>query len=212
VKVLLRFSTTEKLSIIGEDVSKAVEKIKQDLHILEAMASEMDEYLRSQVLFWPLSQANLPRLTVGGYLMRQHRLLTLGHLLNNEEIARRDAAVVGFNQALDEKVVRFEERAHQELHARLRQWGEYLKELHDRNLAVADFYHAHVQTRAMISALIKKLQLPPYEFDKRIEAQLETYDGVLNNYWQPGEFVWPGGWQPAYPKSEYWWLYGRPRG
>ena len=192
-------------------MSEEVEKLKQDLYILEAMASEMDEYLRSQVLFWPLSQANLPRLTIGGYLMRQHRLLTLGHLLNNKEIARRDAAVVQFNQALDEKVVRFEERAHQELHARFRQWGEYLKELHDSNLAVADFYPSHVQTRAMISGLIAKLRLPPYEFDERIKSQLATYDQVLRNYWHPGEFVWPEWWKPAYPKSEYWWLYGSPR-
>ena len=192
-------------------MSEEVEKLVQDLFILGAMAAEMDEYLRSQVLFWPLSQANLPRLTVGGYLMRQHRLLTLGHLLNNEEIVRRDAAVVQFNQALDEKVVRFEERAHQECHARLRQWGEYLKELHDRNLAVADFYHSHVQTRAMIAALMAKLKRPPYEFDDRVEAQLATYDQVLKNYWIPGEFAWPNGWQPAYPKSEYWWLYGSPR-
>lgn len=192
-------------------MGQAVDKLKQDLHIAEAMASEMDEYLRSQVLFWPLSQANLPRLTIGGYLMRQHRLLTLGHLLNDNEITRRDGAVVTYNLSLEEKVVRFEERAHQELHARLRQWGEYLKELHDRNLSVADFYHAHIQTRAMINELIFKLKLPPYEFDDQIETQLATYDRVLSNYWQPGDFVWPDGWQAAYPKSDYWWLYGRPR-
>ena len=192
-------------------MSEEVVKLKQDLFVLEAMASEMDEYLKSQVLFWPLSQANLPRLTLGGYLMRQHRLLTLGHLLNNEEIARRDAAVVQFNQALDEKVVRFEERAHQECHARLRQWAEYLKELQDSNLTVAAFYHSHVQSRAMIAALIAKLKRPPYEFDQRVETQLATYDQVLENCWVPGEFAWTDGWQPAYPKSEYWWLYGRPQ-
>ena len=192
-------------------MSEEVVKLKQDLFVLEAMASEMDEYLKSQVLFWPMSQANLPRLTLGGYLMRQHRLLTLGHLLNNEEIARRDAAVVQFDQALDEKVVRFEERSHQECQARLRQWGEYLKELDDRNQAVADFYHSHVQSRAMIAALIAKLKRPPYEFDERVETHLATYDQVLKNYWVPGEFTWTDGWQPAYPKSEYWWLYGRPR-
>lgn len=192
-------------------MTESVEKLKQDLHIAEAMAAEMDDYLRSQVLFWPLSQANLPRLTIGGYLMRQHRLLTLGHLLNDAEIAQRDAAVAEFNQALHEKVVRFEERAHQELHARLRQWGEYLKELHDRNLRVGDFYPSHVQTRAMIHALITRLKMPPYEFDTRIENQLTTYDQVLRNYWSAGDFVWPQDWQPAYPEVDYWWLYGHPR-
>ena len=37
-------------------MSEAVDKLRDDLKILEAMAAEMDEYLRSQVLFWPMSQ------------------------------------------------------------------------------------------------------------------------------------------------------------
>lgn len=196
----------------GETVSEAVEKLREDLRILEAMADEMDEYLRSQVLFWPLSRTNLPRLTIGGYLMRQHRLLELDSLLDESERARRDRAIETFNKALVEKVVRFEERAHKEVHARLRQWGEYLKELHDQNLRVVDFYGAHVQTRAMIEALISRLRIPPYELDSRVLTQLETYDRVLRNYWQKGDFIWPDEWQPAYPKSYYWWLYGQPRG
>ena len=192
-------------------MTEAIEKLREDLKILEAMAAEMDEYLRSQVLFWPMSQSNLPRLTIGGYLMRQHRLQQLSTLLTESELTRRELAIEIFNQALVEKVVRFEDRAHKEVHARLRQWGEYLKELHDRNLAVADFYHAHVQTRAMIDALIAKLKMPPYELDKRVTSQLETYDRVLRNFWQPGDFAWPEEWQPAYPQTGYWWLYGRPR-
>jgi hypothetical protein len=192
-------------------MSEAVDKLREDLKILEAMAAEMDEYLRSQVLFWPMSQSNLPRLTIGGYLMRQHRLQELSTLLSESELTRRDKAVVIFNQSLVEKVVSFEDRAHQEAHARLRQWGEYVKELHDRNLAVADFYHAHVQTRAMIASLIAKLEMPPYELDERVPSQLETYDRVVRNFWHRGDFVWPAEWQPAYPQTGYWWLYGRPR-
>lgn len=195
----------------GEIVSEAVDKLREDLKILEAMAAEMDKYLRSQVLFWPMSQSNLPRLTIGGYLMRQHRLQQLSIFLSETELTHRDKAMEIFSQALVEKVVRFEDRAHQEVHARLRQWGEYLKELHDRNLAVADYYHAHVQTRAMIAALIATLEMPPYELDERVTSQLETYDRVLRNFWQPGEFIWPEEWQAAYPQPGYWWLYGRSR-
>jgi len=192
-------------------MSEAVDKLREDLKILEAMAAEMDEYLRSQVLFWPMSQSNLPRLTIGGYLMRQHRLQQLSTMLSDSELTRRDKAVEIFNQSLVEKVVRFEDRAHQDAHARLRQWGEYLKELNDRNLAAADFYQAHVQTRAMIAALITKLEMPPYELDERVPSQLETYDRVLRNFWHRGDFVWPEEWQAAYPQTGYWWLYGRPR-
>ena len=192
-------------------MSEPEEKLRRDLEILEAMASEMDEYLRSQTLFWPMMKGNLPRLTIGGYLMRQHRLLSLQELLDHDEQERLRNAVEQFERALVEKVVSFESRAHDELHARLRQWGEYLKELHDKSLGMGDYYPSHVQTRVMIAGLVEKLQERPYELDRRILEQLAVYDNVLRNYWQPGAFTWPEEWIPAYPESEYWWLYGRPR-
>ncbi|MGB3715375.1 MAG: hypothetical protein WA996_13175 [Candidatus Promineifilaceae bacterium] len=192
-------------------MSESKEKLRRDLEILEAMASEMDEYLRSQTLFWPMMKGNLPRLTIGGYLMRQHRLDSSRNWLDESEQARLETAIERFNDTLVEKVVRFEGRAHEELHARLRQWGEYLKELHDKTLGMSDYYSSHVQTRAMISGLIHMLEGRPYDLDERVLEQLEVYDNVLRNLWEPGAFTWPDEWQPAYPKPEYWWLYGRPR-
>ena len=192
-------------------MSEPNEKLRRDLQILEAMAAEMDEYLRSQTLFWPMIKSNLPRLTIGGYLMRQHRLESLQDLLDDTEQERLNGAKDNFNTALVEKIVRFEGRAHDEMRARLRQWGEYLKELHDKSLGMGDYYKSHVQTRAMIAALVQKLRERPYELDERVQEQLEIYDKVLRNYWTPGEFTWPVEWKPAYPESDYWWLYGQPR-
>jgi hypothetical protein len=63
----------------------------------------------------------------------------------------------------------------------------------------------------MVAALINKLQFPPYQLDERIPQQTAAYDNNLRRRWQSGEFVWPEEWQAAYPKGEYWWLYGRPR-
>ncbi len=192
-------------------MSESDEKLRQDLKIVEAMSVEMDDYLISQTLFWPLADASLPRLTLGGYLMRQHRLTALRALLDPDEQARLDAAVTQFNKALVEKVVRFEQRAHEELHARLRQWSEYLRELSHVSIAAGDYYASAVETRAMIAALLDKLEMPPYELDKRVLDELNAYDRALRNYWSAGEFIWPAEWQPAYPRSDYWWLYGRPR-
>lgn len=192
-------------------MSEALQKLRQDLKILEAMAAEMDEYLKGPTLFWPLSDSSLPRLTLGGYLMRQYRLQQLRELLDPEEQARLDKAIEQFNEALVEKVVRFEGRAHEELHARLRQWSEYLRDLRKESFAAEDFYSSAVQTRAMIKALVDKLRMPPYQFDERALTEIESYDRTLRNYWRPGEFIWPAEWQPAYPKGDFWWLYGQPR-
>jgi hypothetical protein len=191
-------------------MSEAAERLREDLRILEAMAHDMDEYLRSQTLFWPLSPS-LPRLTLGGYLMRWHRLDLLAGLLDEEERARLKATQEQFSAALVEKIVRFEQRAHEELHARIRQWSEYLKELRRPSLGAGDYYSSAVEPRVMIAALLDKLQMPPYELDRNVAEQVRIYDNMLHNHWQTGDFVWFEEWKLAYPRYHYWWLYGRPR-
>ncbi len=195
----------------GTDVSEEADKLRQDLKILEAMAAEMDEYLRNGNLFWPLSDSTMPRLTLGGYLMRQHRLLALRHQLSDTDQERLAAAVAQFDEALDEKIVATEQKAHEEVRARLRQWNEYLKELRDPSMSAGDYYPSAVETRAMLAALLKQLESPPYRLDRRVLNELASFDRVLANYWEAGEFIWPEEWAEAYPRQRYWWLYGRPR-
>jgi hypothetical protein len=185
------------------------EKLDRDLVVLEAMAAEMDEYLRSDVLFWPLRGSDLPRLTLGGYLMRQHRLLELRDLLSMPEQERLHATISRYLDALEEKVVRFENRAHEELEARLRQWREYLRDV--KNGSGVAYYPTAVETRAMIRALISQLRVNPYQLNDDIPPQVALLDRELSRFWEPGQFVWPFDWRPAYPQAEYWWLYGRPR-
>ncbi len=192
-------------------MSEGIDKLRQDLKILEVMAAEMDDYLQGQAIFWPLPDTSLPRLTLGGYLIRHHRLSALRHLLNEDEQARLENAVRVFNEALVEKVVRFEQHAHDELHARLRQWSEYLRELSHESTAAWDYYSSAVETRVMITALINKLELPPYKLDRRIYSELSAFDRSLSNRWKVNGFVWSAEWEAAYPRSDYWWLYGCPR-
>lgn len=189
-----------------------VGKLAQDVTILAEMAGEMADYLRSDVLFWPMMKGGLPKLTLGGYLMRQHRLLALPELLSAEEQQVVDTAVTQFNQALVEKIVRFEQKAHQELEARIRQWREYLKDFRwERGAAIAGYTSA-VETRVMIAALTDKLQMPPYQLDRRITEQVSLLDNNLRSRWHSGPFLWPEAWQPAYPRTEYWYLYGAVKG
>lgn len=185
------------------------EKLERDLEIMEAMAAEMDDYLRSDVLFWPLGEGDLPRLTLGGYLMRQHRLLALRDLLDLDEQERLHEAIQEFQAALEEKIVRFEQKAHEELAARLRQWQAYLREI--KTGVGVSYYASAVETRAMLAALIAQLRVNPYELDAEIPQKVALLDRELTRYWDSGNFVWPVEWKPAYPQDEYWWLYGHPR-
>jgi hypothetical protein len=184
-------------------------RLSHDLAVLEAMAAEMVDYLKSDVLFWQMARGNMPKLTLGGYLMRQHRLLHLSALLDEAEQQRLQTAVAQFDAALVEKVVRLEQKIHTELGARIRQWGEYLKDVQAQSGASG--YGTAVEARAMIAAMTDKLQSPPYQLQPRILDQVGLLDRSLRQRWQPGEFVWPSEWMPAYPEETYWWLYGRPQ-
>lgn len=187
------------------------ERLAHDVAVLAAMAGQMAEYLDSEILFWPLGRGNMPMLTLGGYLLRENRLLALPELLTPEQRTQVDAAVFQFNQFLADRIVRFEAKAHHELEARLRQWEEFLKEIEHDTLQRSSNYSTIVETRAMIHALLDRLSMPPYRAEGRPTQHLALLDTRLQGRWQPGEFVWPAEWQPAYPRAEYWWLYGSPR-
>ena len=192
-------------------MTQGEDKLAHDVHILSAMAEEMEAYLGSDVLFWHMAQGGMPVLTLGGYLMRQHRLLALYDSLNGEQQAEVDAAVAQFNKALEERTVLSEQKAHRELDARLRQWEEYLKDVERGQASAKSNYSTAVEARAMIAALTDFLQLAPYQLDKRVVQRTALLDGRLRPRWVSGDFVWPEDWQKAYPRSEYWWLYGHPR-
>ena len=192
-------------------MTQSEEKLAQDVLVLSAMAAEMEAYLNSDVLFWHMSTAGMPMLTLGGYLMRQHRLLALYDQLTAEQQKTVDEAVEQFNAALEEKTVRFEQKAHRELDARLRQWEEYLKDVERGQASAKSNYSTSVEVRAMIEALTNFLEMAPYELDPHVKQRTLFLDGRLRSRWSGGDFVWPDEWQSAYPRAEYWWLYGSPR-
>lgn len=191
-------------------MSTSNERLSRDVEILVAMAAEMDAYLMRDVLFWRMENAWMPMLTLGGYLMRQNRLLALQNLLSAGEQTQVAQAVSQFNAALSEKIVRFEEKGHTEMEARIRQWGEFLKDLQWDPQSSVPNYPTSVEARAMMAALMDRLALAPYQLSPRIPEQVKLLDANLRSRWQTGEFIWPVEWQSAYPRTEFWWLYGQP--
>ena len=184
---------------------------KRDLEILEVMVAEIDDYLMSEATHWTMEKGDMPKLTIGGCLMRCHRLPVVRDQLGEKTQQRLDKTVQTFAKALSENVVRFEHRIHEELHARLADWSGYLAHMASRMMADVDYYASVVDTRVVIQAMIDELQKPAYQFDRHILQEVTTLDNNLKGRWQIGEFVWPAVWQPAYPPEPYWWLYGRPK-
>ena len=187
------------------------EKLIQDLAVLQTMASQMADYLKSETLFWPMGFSQMPKLTLGGYWLRQHRLTALHTLLTGDQMAQLSTAMKTFETAVANWTVRTEQRAHTELAARVRQWGEYLRDVAGGKSVEIAGYAAQVEVRAIIAALISQLQQPPYTLDRSLLEAVLQQDKGLRARWHSGPFVWPVEWQPAYPELEFWWLYGCPK-
>ncbi len=185
--------------------------ILRDLQILETMVAETDGYLMSEATHWPMEKGDMPKLTIGGCLMRCHRLEVIRHRLDAADQSRLDMARHLFNQQLAKNVVRFENRMHQELRARLSDWSGYLRHMSSRMMADVVYYASVVDARVVMKAAIDELMKPSYQLDQRILDELATLDNNLKSRWLMGEFVWPPVWQPAYPLKAHWWLYGRPK-
>ncbi len=189
-------------------MSKATEILVQDLQILVTMVAEMEAYLASDATHWPMNQAGMPpKLTIGGCLMRQTRLTALQDQLATAHRQQLNGAIAAFNDLLKENVVRFENRAHDELHARLREWTSYLRNATSH--VAREHYGGTVDTRIVIAALMDKLQTPPFKLNPQIAKDVTHIDQHLKAQWEPGAFILPDVWQAAYPQPKFWWLYGQ---
>ena len=191
--------------------TQGIKMLRRDLVVIKAMVDDMEDYLNSDVLFWPLQEAGYPRLTLGGYLMREYRLLALRDLLNKAEGNQLSAIVDSFLQIAAGGVVRLEQKAGQELGARIRQWQQRVEEFKVGVDVSAAYYSTDAQIRVMIAVLIQKFQSPPYRLDPLLLDQVAAEDKRLQKLWHAGEFIWPAEWLPAYPEHLYWWLYGTPK-
>lgn len=182
------------------------EKLQSDLKILERFNEDVAAYLRSDILFYPTS-IGYPKLTAGGLLMRQHRLLLLRDLLTQAERNRLDRTIADFQAALEGNIVRFESRAQKELGTRLRQWQEHVRDLlYERDGQVN--YTTIVEPRLMIAAIVQQLSLPPFQLTSDVPTRVLAIDKALHARWINGDFVLQAKLAAAYPQQDFWYLYG----
>ena len=99
----------------------------------------------------------------------------------------------------------------EELHIRVNQWKEHIKEYQDSEIIEHEYYATDVEVRTMITDIILELDIDLDQLDKDLLFQIDSIDNDLRTHWVEGGFIWPNEWIPAYSKGDYWWLYGIPR-
>lgn len=187
------------------------EILQRDLSIMEAMTGHMDDYLMSDATHWDMGIAGMPLMSLGGFIMRQNRLMALREHLGERDQGRLGHVIERFDCLALEHVVRFEARANAELQARMREWTHYLHDLNSRRIAASqEHYRNTVDTRVVIGVLAEKLAQRPFQLAAHIPNDIVGLDRHLAMLWVPGSFIWHTLWRPAYPGEAYWYLFGYP--
>ena len=182
--------------------------LSKDIRIVEAMAARLTPYIYENELYGPMP-GDLPRLTVGGLLMRLHRLAAVADLLSPQQHDLLNAAQQQFDQVRKDWSVAYETKLSHELSARLTSLLQFIAECQDSPAHCGDLYPANAEKRAIVEALTDEA-VARNIFTPALQAQLSGVDNKLRQFFSPGEFVWDARLKPAYPREKYWFLYVKP--
>ena len=185
--------------------------IDHDVQAIRAMAQSLEVYLYEEPLYGNLGDPQLPRMTVGGFLLRLHRLRAICHRLDERQCAILERAESSLNIARAEWQAHYEAKLMRELDARQDSWKWYLDECDDSVARCSDAYPSEAEKRTIIHHLIAEGHSLHLNLESSQERQ-DRLDGRLRGFFRAGDFIWDPILLPAYPSYTFWWLYGRPDG
>jgi len=175
-----------------------------DVRAVTAMAGALVPYIYQDELYGVLSN-DLPRLTVGGLIMRLNRLGALDNLLADAQRQSIRMAREQFDKTKSEWTVAYEGKLKRELTARLRSLGQFIMDCVDRRLC-ADLYPGEIEKRVMVAGLQAEAQ--KYNvLEPSVVGQIAGIDDRLHMLTRTGEFLWDARLEAAYPRASYWYLY-----
>jgi len=184
-----------------------------DIDVLAAMLDEFEDFVRSDVVFWPLAGstrliAPFPKLTVGGLLFYHFRLAALQEGLAVEAVQTALPLLATADAALRNWRANLERKALAEIGARLNSWAWFLDDCDDRPASCDRNYPGEAQARVyaqlLLDLLTENAQAAPSQ------TRLRSLDSRLRGRFVPGKFIWEDDLRLAFPKDKFWFLYGRP--
>ena len=174
-----------------------------DLAYLALAVPDLQDYLFSQELFWPLPTApaslgvpGLGQMTLGGVILALARLVCV------------DAQHAGEYERKVELVrnrwrSNWSKKAAREFSTRVGLWGRTLDDIVSENGRKRAGFPAQVRIRLMLDLL--QTEMAP-EKPQEIEY-LAGLDARLRAAGQAGSFVWEPNLAACFPENPYWYLY-----
>ena len=182
-----------------------------DLIACREMAAKLEDYLRADVLFSPMD-VHLPggdrlrRLTLGDFLERARRLQATS--LPLAEQAAFTEILSQFKHIRSEYSMPYAQHAVREVYSRLASWSVFLNSCSPRQRLSPQCYLDQVHSRLQIELLREEEPVGRAE-KERFNIRLTMLDRQLRHYWTNGPFIWEASLAPAFPRKQFWWLYGR---
>lgn len=180
--------------------------LERDVRVLAAMASSLTPYLYEDELYGYLA-GNLPKLTLGGLLLRLHRLTCLEHTLSMEQQSLLHDARINFEAERAKWAVHYENKIARELRARIEALEFFLRECDEDALPCAANYPVQAEKRTMIQLLLEEASEHEIMEDD-VRARIRQLDQKLRALLREGAFISDEVLRPAYPPAQFWWLYG----
>jgi len=182
--------------------------LENDLAFLQASTPVLEEYLLSDVLYYPVTgqhgrqlSGDTTRLTLGNLLLSRKRLSS-ATLADDEKSSFSD-----LNRQIDQVYAQWRSRwnvkIQQEIPNRLMLWKNYLGEWSEGSKAKTGDYPYNVRLRVILELLFA-------ETDALLVQEkglLHSLDQRLKGKGQPGPFVWDESLVSGFPADKFWFLY-----
>lgn len=179
-----------------------------DLRYLKAGVEELESYLLSDHMYWPLDAKTrpeepvFPNLTLGNLLLAEARLKA--RQASPEQQAQLDEVLRTLDQLRAHWRVAWSKKAEQSIQNRLKMWVDFIDEYSRAPEANADRYAYEVQRRVMLDLLLADENAP-----EGVVELLGKLDALVKTFLVPGDFIWEAELQDGFPRNKYWYLYGK---
>lgn len=186
--------------------------LDKDWAFFQAAVPELEDYLLSPVLFWPLNlrighpiPEDLNRLTLGNLLLAQARLNA--YPWPESQHQRLAHLTQQARQIRERWRANWQKKAAQEIPTRLNLWKQALVEALEQSTTPSSAIWAHqVRHRAILHFLAQ--EIPALEPSHR--ETLAALDQRLHSIKPLDGFLWEAEIQAAFPPDTFWFLYIQP--
>lgn len=177
--------------------------IDRDLAYLRLAVPDLESFVLSKDLFWPLpggvaslTSPGMNQLSLGGVLLCRARAEGLSRAQVEDVLRQMDEVRERWRSNWEKKAAR-------EFRSRVELWKKALEELLGPEKGAFSAYPARVQLRAMLELLGRE-----FDASALVETEvLRELDRRLKAGTQDGPFVWEAPLQDAFPAEVFWFLY-----